>query len=128
MLFSALRGLWRYFLVTDKLSATMRIAKRVYSLARDQNDSALMIGGLQRFGSHALLSGRYRVGASTRDAQCSNLALGKCTVIRSKKSIAPAVFCLSHEALSEWHLGDACCQSTMVEAIALSKELHVCTE
>jgi serine/threonine protein kinase len=45
VLFSALRGLWRYSLVTDKLSATMRIAKRVYSLARDQNDSALMIGG-----------------------------------------------------------------------------------
>src|SRR6266481_3477593 len=34
VLFSALRGLWRYSLVTDKLSATMRIAKRVYSLAR----------------------------------------------------------------------------------------------
>ena len=45
VLFSALRGLWRYSLVTDKLSATMRIARRVYSLARDQNDSALMIGG-----------------------------------------------------------------------------------
>jgi hypothetical protein len=44
VLFSAPRGLWRYSLVTDKLSATMRIAKRVYSLARDQNDSALMIG------------------------------------------------------------------------------------
>ena len=43
-LFSALRGLWRYSLVTDKLSATMKIAKRVYSLAQCQNDSTLMIG------------------------------------------------------------------------------------
>jgi hypothetical protein len=33
VLFSALRGLWRYSLVTDKLSATMQIAKRVYALA-----------------------------------------------------------------------------------------------
>jgi hypothetical protein len=44
VLFSALRGLWRYSLVTDKPSATMQIAKRVYSLAQDQNDSALMMG------------------------------------------------------------------------------------
>ena len=37
-------GQWRYSLVTDKLTATMQIAKRVYSLAQEQNDSALMIG------------------------------------------------------------------------------------
>ena len=40
----ALMGQWRYSLVTDKLTATMQIAKRVYSLAQEQNDSALMIG------------------------------------------------------------------------------------
>src|SRR5262249_36542295 len=44
VLFSALRGLWRYSLVTNKLSATMQIAKRVHSLAQAQNDSALMMG------------------------------------------------------------------------------------
>jgi serine/threonine protein kinase len=44
VLFSALRGLWRHSLVTKKLSATMEIAKRVYSLAQDYNDSPLMIG------------------------------------------------------------------------------------
>ena len=41
---SALIGQWRYSLMTDKLTATMQIAKRVYSLAQEQNDSALMIG------------------------------------------------------------------------------------
>jgi hypothetical protein len=35
VLFSALRGLWRYSLVSDKLSATMQIAKLVYSLAQE---------------------------------------------------------------------------------------------
>ena len=44
LLYSALMGQWRYSLMTDKLSATMQIAKRVYSLAQEQNDSALMIG------------------------------------------------------------------------------------
>ena len=39
----ALMGQWRYSLVTDKLTATMQIAKRVYSLAQEQNDPALMI-------------------------------------------------------------------------------------
>ena len=37
-------GQWRYSLITDKLTATMQIAERVYSLAQEQNDSALMIG------------------------------------------------------------------------------------
>jgi hypothetical protein len=57
VLFSALRGLWRYSLMADKLNATMRIAKRVYSLAQDQNDSKLMMGAYRAFGSYAFLSG-----------------------------------------------------------------------
>src|ERR1700675_4926832 len=44
LLYSVLIGQWRYSLMTDKLSATMQIAKRVYSLAQGQNDSALMMG------------------------------------------------------------------------------------
>ncbi len=44
LLYLALIGQWRYSLLTDKLSATMQIAERVYSLAQEQNDSALMIG------------------------------------------------------------------------------------
>ena len=75
VLFSALRGLWRYSLVSDKLSTAMQIAQRVYSLAQNQNDSALMMGAYRAFGSHALLSGRFRVRATIRDAGCSDLAL-----------------------------------------------------
>jgi hypothetical protein len=44
VLFVALIGQWRYSLHTDKLSATMQIAKRVYSLAQELNDSGVMIG------------------------------------------------------------------------------------
>ena len=44
LLYAPLEGQWRYSLHTDKLSATMQIAKRVYSLAQEQNDSALMMG------------------------------------------------------------------------------------
>ena len=42
---------------TDELSATMQIAKRVYALAQEQNDSALMIGAYRAFASHAVLFG-----------------------------------------------------------------------
>ena len=44
LLYLALIGQWRYSLVTNKLTATMQIADQVYSLAQEQNDSALMIG------------------------------------------------------------------------------------
>ena len=50
-------GQWRYSLYTDKLTATMQIAKRVYSLAQEQNDCCANDWSLSRFGSHALLSG-----------------------------------------------------------------------
>ena len=44
LLYAALIGQWRYSLITDKLTTAMQIAKRVYSLAKEQNDPALMIG------------------------------------------------------------------------------------
>ena len=59
VLFSALRGLWRYSLLTDKLSATMKIAKRVYSLAQDQNDSALMMGAYRALACTLYFSGDF---------------------------------------------------------------------
>jgi hypothetical protein len=45
----ALLGQW-YSLLTDKLSATMRVAKQLYSLATGRNDSAQNDSSLQRFG------------------------------------------------------------------------------
>ena len=67
------------FPLTDKLTATMQIAKRIYSLAQEQNDPALMIGAYG-FGSHALLFGRFRDRTTIRDAWRSDLALGRRTV------------------------------------------------
>ncbi|MBV8224717.1 MAG: hypothetical protein JO232_05955 [Verrucomicrobia bacterium] len=44
LLYSALTRQFQYSLVTDKLTATMRIAQRIYALAQEQDDCALMIG------------------------------------------------------------------------------------
>lgn len=63
MLYSALMGQWRYFLFTDKLTATMPIAQRVYSLAQEQGNPALSIGA-----SRALAATSYYYEAAFREA------------------------------------------------------------
>jgi hypothetical protein len=124
VLFSALRGLWRYSLLTDKLSATMQIAKRVYSLAQDQNDSGLMIGG-----HRALAVTLYHLGdfGSARQYSLRGVQIWRSGGVQSpvEEVTAPAVTCLIFEALSAWHFGEiASCQATMAEAISLAKELN----
>jgi len=44
LVFVVLSGQIRYALHGGKLSGAMQIAERMYSLAQEQNDSALMIG------------------------------------------------------------------------------------
>jgi hypothetical protein len=124
VLFSALRGLWRYSLSTDKLSATMQIAKRVYSLAQDQNDSALMIGAYR-----ALAVTHYYLGDFdySRQYAMRGVQIWRSGRVESlvEEVTAPAVTCLSFEALCRWHFGEiVSCHATMAEAIALAKELN----
>jgi predicted ATPase len=124
VLFSVLRGLWRYSLVTDKPSATMQIAKRVYSLAQDQNDSALMMGAYR-----ALAVTLYYLGdfESAQQYAMRGVQIWRSGDVQSpvEEITAPAVTCLIFEALSEWHFGEiASCQATMAEAISLAKELN----
>jgi len=49
LLYSALAGQYTYSLMTGTLTATMKIAKRVYSLAQAQNDPALIMGSYRHF-------------------------------------------------------------------------------
>ena len=124
LLYSGLTGQWVFSLVTERLSATMQIAKRVYSLAQEQHDSALMIGG-----SRALAVTLYFLGdfeAARQYAMCG-LQIWRSGDVHSpvEEFIAPAVHCLVFEALSDWHFGEtARCHATMAEAISLAKELN----
>ena len=124
LLYVALIGQWRYSLVTDKLTATMQIAKRVYSLAQEQNDSALMIGAYR-----ALAGTLYYLGdfEAARQYAMRGVQIWRSGGVQSpaEEVDAPAVACLCYEALSEWHFGEiASCQATMAEAISLAKELN----
>ena len=109
--------------MTDKLSASMQVAKRVYSLAQEQNDSALMIGAYR-----ALAGTHHFLGDSESALQYAmrGVQLWRSGGVQSQAEFldAPAVVCLCYEALSEWHLGEtASCQATMAEAISLAKAL-----
>jgi serine/threonine protein kinase len=119
----ALRGQWRYSFMTDKLSATMQIAERVYSLAQKQNDAALMIGAYSGLAGTLHFLGDFE---STRRYARLGVQLWRSGGVQSyaEDVDTPVVPCLCHGAHSEWHLGEmASCRTAMAEAIALAKEL-----
>jgi tetratricopeptide (TPR) repeat protein len=124
VLFSALRGLWRYSLATDKVSATMQIAKRVYALAQEQNDSALMMGAYRALACTLYFSGDFETALQYA---IRGIQIWRSGRVHSpvEEITAPAVTCLCYEALSEWHFGEiASCHETMAEAISLAKDLN----
>jgi hypothetical protein len=124
LLHTALMGQWRHSMLTDKLASTMQIAKRIYSLAREQNDAALMVGA-----SRALACTQYFLGdfENARQSALHGLQIWHSGDIRShvQEFDPPVVACLTDKAQSEWHLGEiASCQATMAEAIALAQKLN----
>src|SRR5271165_1813266 len=102
----------------------MQIAKRVYSLARDQDDSALMIGAYR-----TLAVTFYYLGdlESARRYAMRGVQIWRSGGVESpiEEFTAPAVSCLSFEALSQWHFGEIVSyRATMAEAVSLAKELN----
>jgi tetratricopeptide (TPR) repeat protein len=124
LLYVALIGQWRYSLMTDKLSATMQIAKRVYSLAQDQNDSAIMMGAYRALAGTLFYLGDFE--SARQFALCAIQIWrsgGAQPVVEDLD--APAAICLCYEALCKWHLGEvASCWATIAEAISLAKEMN----
>jgi len=124
LLYFTLKSQWRYSIWTDKLSAAMQIAKRVHSLAQEQNDSALMIGAYR-----ALAAPHYFLGdfESSRQYAMRGVQIWRSGGVEShvEDINAPVIICLCFMALSEWQFGEiAPSQVTMMEAISLAKELN----
>jgi predicted ATPase len=123
LLYSALLGRWRYSLLTDTLTTTLQVAQRVYSLAQEQTDSALMIGAY-----HALAGTLYFIGdfETARRYAGRGVRLWRAGDVQShaEEVFAPTVVCLCYEALSDWHLGEiASCKAIMAQANSMAKEL-----
>src|SRR5580692_5529470 len=124
LLYSALTSQWRYSLWTDKLRATMQIAERVYSLAREQNDARLMMGGYRVLASTLYFLGDFK---TSRQYAMRGLEIWRSGGVQcqAEEVSAPAVNCLCFKALTEWHFGEiASCKATMAEAIPLARELN----
>ena len=117
-------GQLRYSVVADKLTAAMPLAKRLYSLAQEQNDSTLMIGACTAVGGAHYYLGDFE---TARQYTTRALQIWRSGGVRSpfQEVDAQPVACLSHEALLEWHFGEiTSCHATMAEAISLAKELN----
>ena len=124
LLYVALMGQWRYCVVTHKVAAAMPLAKRLYSLAQEQNDSTLMIGACTAAGGTYYCLGDFE---TARQYTTRALQIWRSGGVRSpfQEVDAQPVACLSLQALLEWHFGElASSHATMAEAIALAKELN----
>jgi serine/threonine protein kinase/predicted ATPase len=124
LLYVALIGRWRYSFMTDKLSVTLEIAERVYSLAQQHNASALMIGACRALAFTLYYLGDFETALqyARRGAQIWHSGVMR---FPAEELNAPAVSCLTFEALSEWHIGEiAACRTAMAKAISLAKELN----
>jgi hypothetical protein len=120
----ALLEQWRYSLVTDRLSETMRIAKRIYSLAQKQNDSALMIGACRALAGTLYFLGDFETARqyATRGLQIWRSRRVQCEI--ENVTLNP-VACPYYKALSEWHVGQiGSSQAIKAEAISLARELN----
>jgi tetratricopeptide (TPR) repeat protein len=124
LLHVALVGQWRYSLITDKLSATMQLARRIYSRAKEQKDSALMMGAYRSLAATLYFLGDFE--AARRFAR-RGVRIWRAKAIHSpvEEPIAPAVSCLCYQALCDCHFGEiAFCREAMAEATSLAKKLN----
>ena len=124
LLYMALMGQWRYSLITDKLTATMQIAERVYALAEEQNDSAVMIGAYRVLACTFYFLGEFE---TARRYAMPGVQIWRSGSVHSypEEHFTPVVSCLVWGALSDWDLGEiASCHAMMKEGISLANELN----
>ena len=109
---------------TEKSSAALQIAKRIYSLAQQQDEPALMIGAHCALAVTHYFSGNFET--------CGQYAIRGVEIWRSRgvqfpveEVDEPKLTCLCFEALFKWHIGEiVSSQVTIEEAISLERELN----
>jgi hypothetical protein len=124
LLYVALMGQWRYSLMHDKLTATVQIAQRVYSLAREQNNPAGMVGACSALAMTHHFLGDFEAG---RRHAIHGIQIWRSGSVQSHAEDLDvrAATCLCYEAFSAWNFGEIVgSQRNMVEAISLAKELN----
>jgi tetratricopeptide (TPR) repeat protein len=120
----ALVGQWRHSLMTDRLTATLQIAKRLYGLTQEQNDRTLMIGANTVLASTLYFLGDFETSGqyAMRGVQLWR-SLGAQTPVVEVDAAAVSILC--QEALFESTIGEnTASHATIAEAISLAKELN----
>ena len=123
LLYQTLMGQWHYSFITDKMSATLQIAKRIYSLSQELNDAALQIGSHGVLASTLCFLGEFDMA---RQHATLGVHIWRSGAVQSpaEELSAPIVICLCLEAISEWHLKEVGSgYARIAEAISLAKEL-----
>jgi hypothetical protein len=124
LLYVSLIGQWRYSLMTDKVTATMQIAERVYSLAQEQDNPRLMIGACNALAATFYFSGEFE---SVRQYAGRGLQIWRSGSVQSSGEdlYTPVLGCLGYGAQAKWYLGEiASSQEDIDEAISLAKKLN----
>ena len=124
LLGAALIGQWRYSLHTDKLTATLRIAERVHSLAQAQHDAGLLMEAYRALAATLFSLGDFE---ASRQYAMRAVQIWRSGNVPSytQDPYTPVVACLCYLTLAEWHLGEiASGQATIAEAISLAKGLN----
>jgi serine/threonine protein kinase/predicted ATPase len=122
-LYLPLIGQWRYSLQTEKMSAAMQVAGRLYSLAREQNDAGLILGACRALSCTLHYLGDFE---AARQYAVRGLQIWRSGTVQpyAEDLHTPAISCLCHLAHSEWYLGEiASCQANLKEAMSMAKEL-----
>jgi predicted ATPase len=140
LLYSALIGQWRYSHATEKLTTTFQIAQRVYSLAHEQSNSALLIGAYNALAGTLYFMGDFEsmhqyavrgaqiwrsesVQSHKRAAELLAISADATSGVQEIGASAVSVLCYGAQA--EWHFGEiASSRTTMSDAISLAKEMN----
>jgi tetratricopeptide (TPR) repeat protein len=124
LLYVSLMGQWRHLCATDRASARLQLAQRIYSLAQQQNEVPQLIGACS-----ALAITNYALGNFETSYQYAirGVELWRSGDLQStiEEVDLPGITCLSYVALFRLHHGDiTSCQATIEETISLARELN----
>jgi serine/threonine protein kinase len=124
LLYVALMGQWRHCNTTGKVGPALKIAQRVYSLAQEQNEPALMTGACCASALAHYFSGNFEISAEYANR---GVQIWRSSGVQSpvEEVDVPGLTCLCFEALLKWHIGEIdSSKATIDEAISLEKELN----
>jgi predicted ATPase len=124
LLHAALMGQWRFSHNSDRLSAALQIAKRIYALAQQQNEPAMMMGACGALATTLFFLGDLETSGQYAKQGLDIWRSGAAQSAPEEVDV-PAGACLWYDALLKWHSGEtASAQAAIEEAISLAKELN----